>query len=314
LLYAVLRSISEKKGGGNVAEPGLRREKATMYVQPGLLHRCDPTVPPLPIVVDVSRSGREYPPDMRSAVSFTTIHDNVSMYVEEIWGDTPKFGGTMLYALFPHMYIDANRHELDIDPELVEGKWPVELQPDVSKRGLGLLKSKSRYGEPVQEKKLTYGEVEDRLNRYHRPYHAELRSIVDRHKSAFGFVYHLTCHCMSAVGAPTHVDAGKERADFCIGDRNGAGASEEFVHNFGKELGALGYTHTRNMPYDGGEIVRRYGNPSEGIDSIMVEINKKRFMDTKTFRKTEGFDSIKTAANALLSALSKSANERIRGR
>lgn len=283
-----------------------------MHVQPGLLHRYDPTSPPLPIVIDVSRSGREYPPDMRSQVSFTSIHDNASMYVEEIWGDAPKHGGTLLYALFPHMYIDANRNELDIDPELVEGEWPVPLQPEVSKRGLGLLKSKSRYGEPVQEKKLTFAEVEDRLNRYHRPYHAELRSIIDRQMAAFGFVYHLTCHCMSAVGAPTHIDPGQERADFCIGDKNGAGASEAFVQAFEKEIKALGYTSTRNMPYDGGEIVRRYGNPSQGIDSIMVEINKKRFMDTKTFMKTEGFASIKTAANALMEALAKSARERIR--
>jgi N-formylglutamate deformylase len=284
-----------------------------MHVQPGLFYRYDPTIQPLPIVIDVSRSGREYPPDMRSQVPFTAIHDNVSMYVDEIWGDAPRFGATLLYASFPHMYIDANRHELDIDPELVEGEWPVPLQPTVSKRGLGLLKSKSRYGEPVQERKLTYAEVEDRLNRYHRPYHAELRSIIDRHKSSFGFVYHLTCHCMSAVGAPTHIDAGKERADFCIGDLNGAGASHEFVELVGKHINSLGYTYSMNMPYDGGEIVRRYGNPKEGVDSIMVEINKRRFMDVKTFLKNDGFEDIKAAANAIVTALANSARERLRG-
>jgi N-formylglutamate deformylase len=283
-----------------------------MHVQPGLLYRYDPVTYPVPLVIDVSRSGREYPPDMRSQVPFTAIHDNASMYVEEIWGDAPKYGGTLLYALFPHMFIDANRNELDIDPDLVEGEWPVPLKPEVSKRGLGLLKSKSRYGEPVQEKKLTYAEVEDRLNRYHRPYHAELRSIIDRQKAAFGFVYHLTCHCMSAVGAPTHVDPGQERADFCIGDRKGIGANEEFVQAFEKELKGLGYTFTRNTPYDGGEIVTRYGNPAEGIETIMVEINKKRFMDVKTFRKNDGFEGIKTAANALMEALAKSARARIR--
>ncbi|MFY0022224.1 N-formylglutamate amidohydrolase, partial [Acinetobacter baumannii] len=91
-------------------------------------------------------SGREYPVDMRSPVPFTAIHDNVSVYVEDIWADAPRYGATMLQALFPHMYIDANRDELDIDPDLVEGEWPVPLRPTVSKRGLGLLKSKSRYG------------------------------------------------------------------------------------------------------------------------------------------------------------------------
>ena len=282
-----------------------------MHVEPGIFYRYDPVAEPLPLVIDVSRSGREYPHDMRSQVSFTAIHDNVSMFVEEIWGDAPKYGGTLLYALFPHMFIDANRHELDIDPELVEGEWPVALQPDVSKRGLGLLKSKSRYGEPVQEKRLTFAEVEDRLNRFHRPYHAELKSIIDKKKAEAGFVFHLTCHCMSAVGAPTHIDPGVERADFCIGDLHGNGASSDFVAMVEAEIAKLGYSSTRNMPYDGGEIVRRYGDPANGVQTIMVEINKRRFMDTATFRKTAGFREIKEAANALMQVLGEAAKARL---
>jgi N-formylglutamate deformylase len=275
-----------------------------MFVEPGVFYRYDPTDAPVPLVVDVSRSGREYPVDMRSQVPFTAIHDNASVYVEDIWGDAPRYGATLLYALFPHMYIDANRHELDIDPELVEGEWPVPLQPTVSKRGLGLLKSKSRYGEPVQERKLTYDEVEERLDRYHRPYHRELKSIIDRAKSGHGRVYHLSCHCMSAVGAPTHPDPGEERPDFCLGTMNGKSASEGFTTRVAEVIRGQGFSCTINHPYTGGELNRRYGDPANGVESIMVEINKKRFMDTKTFRKTAGFAEIKAGANQVLKALS----------
>ena len=284
----------------------------SMFVRRGVFYRFDPTDLPLPIVVDVSRSGREYPVDMRSQVSFTAIHDNLSAYVDDIWIDTPRFGGTMLYALFPHMYIDTNRHELDIDPELIEGEWPVPLQPTVSKRGLGLLKSKSRYGEPVQERRFTYAEVQERLDLYHRPYHAELRSLIDRAKSAFGFAFHLSCHCMSAVGAPTHPDAGKERADFCLGDMSGTSATKPFIEMVASVIRKQGFSCTINDPYTGGEINRRYGDPQNGIDSIMVEINKKKFMDVKTFRKNEGFPAIKAAADAVLAALAKEARGRIK--
>ncbi|MGL4291083.1 MAG: N-formylglutamate amidohydrolase [Phreatobacter sp.] len=282
-----------------------------MFVEPGLFYRHDPVTLPVPIVVDVSRSGREYPVDMRSPVPFTAIHDNVSVYVEDIWADAPRYGATMLQALFPHMYIDANRDELDIDPDLVEGEWPVPLRPTVSKRGLGLLKSKSRYGEPVQERKFTFAEVEERLNRYHRPYHRELKSIIDRVKSSYGFVYHLSCHCMSAIGAPTHPDAGEERPDFCLGNIGETSASGKFTEAVAETIRAQGYSCTINQPYPGGEINRRYGDPAGGVESIMVEINKKRFMDVKTFRKNDGFDSIKTAANAVLAALAQAARQRI---
>jgi N-formylglutamate amidohydrolase len=282
-----------------------------LFVEPGIFYRHDPIHLPVPVVVDVSRSGREYPIDMRSPVPFTAIHDNVSAYVEEIWGDAPRYGATMLQALFPHMYIDANRHELDIDPELVTGDWPVPLQPTVSKRGLGLLKSKSRYGEPVQERKLTFAEVEDRLDRFHRPYHRELRSIIDRVRSSYGFVFHVTCHCMSAIGAPTHPDPGKERADFCLGDMNGSSASRGFVESIAAVIRERGFTCTINDPYTGGEINRRYGDPASGIETVMVEINKKRFMDVATFRRSDGFNDIKAAANAVLSALAAAARERV---
>ena len=275
------------------------------HVEKGLFYRYGPTVPSVPLVVDVSRSGREYPTDMRSPVSFTSIHDNVSMYVDEIWEDTPKYGGTMLYALFPHMYIDANRHELDLDEALLAEPWPVELQPTSSKTGLGLLKSKSRYGEAVQEKKFTRAEVEDRMDRYYRPYHRELKSIVDSMKAESNTVYHLSCHCMSAVGAPTHRDAGQERADFCLGNISDGEvtSSTDFIEFVAETIRAQGFTCTVNTPYSGGEINRRHGDPENGVESILFEINKSRFMDVDTFRKTDGFDAIKNGVNVVLETL-----------
>jgi N-formylglutamate amidohydrolase len=260
----------------------------------------------------VSRSGREYPEEFRSNVPFTVLHDNVSMYVDQLWGKAPEHGATLLYASFPSFWIDANRNELDIDAELIEGEWPVPLQPTVSKRGLGLLKAKSRYGEPVHERKLTVAEVTERIERYHRPYYAELEQNIARLKSAFGFVYHLSCHCMSAVGAPTHPDPGKPRADFCLGDVGGKTASREFIEFAKNTIESLGYRCTVNDPYNGGELNTRFGNPKAGIDSIMVEINKKLFMDVNTFKKTAGFERVQADVTKVLAAIANRARERAR--
>jgi N-formylglutamate amidohydrolase len=201
------------------------------------------------------------------------VHDNVSVYLEEFYCTAPEVGATMLYALFPNTYIDTNRDELDIDPELLDGEWPVPLKPSVSVRGLGLLKSKSRYGEAFHEGKLQVADVMARLENYHRPYHAELKDIIDRMHKAWGFVYQISCHCMSAVGAPTHPDPGQERADFCIGNLDGKTATPEFMEFLHGVIKDLGYTCTVNMPYAGGELNRRYGKPEAGIESVMLEIN-----------------------------------------
>jgi N-formylglutamate amidohydrolase len=251
-------------------------------------------------------------------VPFTVLHDNVSMYVDRLWEAAPRKGATLLYALFPNTYIDVNRDEQDIDPELIEGVWPTPLKPTASKRGLGLLKSKSRYGEPMQERKLTPAEVIHRLDRYYRPYHAELRELIDSLKRDFGFVYQLSCHCMSAVGAPTHIDAGKERADFCLGNLGNVDgqsaaktADEEFMRFLADTIKSLGYTCTTNYPYGGGELIGRYGAPHQGVQSVLVEINKKLFMDIRTFEPNEGFARLQSDIGQILDAVANHARAHI---
>lgn len=281
-----------------------------VHVVPGLFLRHEPEAAPVPVVYDVSRSGREYPPDYRSPVPFTDVHDNVSMYVEELYAAAPKSGATLLYCMVPNTYVDMNRHELDIDPDLLAEPYPVALQPTVSKRGLGLLKTVSRYGKPMHEKKFTVAEIEHRLATYHRPYQAELKRILDETKAKHGVAFQISCHCMSAIGAPTHPDKGQPRADFCIGDMEGTSASPEFRDFLVETLKNMGHSVTANFPYTGGELNRRYGDPKNGVESVMIEINKKLFMDIKTFLKTPGFGEVKPHIDKLIAAIADYARSR----
>jgi N-formylglutamate amidohydrolase len=284
------------------------------YIVPGVLHRYDPVGREVPVIVDVARSGRDYPVDFRSPLPFSVLHDNVSMYVDELCANAPRFGATMLYALFPNTYIDINRSELDIDPELIDGEWPAPVAPTVSKSGLGLFKSKSRYGEALQERKLTVAEATERLEKYYRPFHAELKRNLDRLKASYGFVYQLSCHCMSAVGAPTHRDPGRPRPDFCISGVRGATASASFLAFVEQTIAAQGYSVKIDDPYVGGELNTRYGAPADGIESIMIEINKKLFMDVATFKRKPEFDAVKQAVERLMQAVADHARAAIGGR
>ena len=275
-----------------------------IHAEPGLFLRYEPLAAAVPLLVDVSRSGREYPKEYRSPLPFTTVHDNVSMYVEDLWAGAPAVGGTLLYCCFPNTWIDVNRNVLDIDPALVDGVWPVKLAPTArTLEGLGLIKTKARYGEPFQERKLSVAEIEERLERYYHPYHAELSRIADDLHARFGRLTQISCHCMSAVGAPTHPDAGQPRADFCVSDLKGKTASTQALALVVDTLKSYGYSVSVNTPYIGNELVRRIGDPARGIDSIQVEINKKLFMDTKTFRPTAGLTKVRADLDRLLAVL-----------
>jgi N-formylglutamate amidohydrolase len=298
--YAILFQAKTRGDGDAMSQ-------RSIHVEPGLFLRYEPVGRAVPLLVDVSRSGREYPREYRSPLPFTTVHDNVSMYVEDLWGGAPDVGATLLYCSFPNTWIDVNRNELDMDPAVLDGQWPVELQPTArTLEGLGLIKTKARYGEPFQERKLTVAEVEERLNVYYRPYHAELKRIADDLYARCGRLQQISCHCMSAVGAPTHPDAGKPRADFCVSDLKGKTASKAAMDLVVDTLRSYGYSVSVNEPYIGNELIRRIGDPAKGIDSIQVEINKKLFMDTKTFRPTDGLAKVKADLDGLLGVLAAS--------
>src|SRR3954468_20698572 len=111
-------------------------------LEPGIFIRHEPTMAPAPVVIDVSRSGREYPPEFRSPIPFTVLHDNVSMYVDDLFAECSAHGATYLYCSFPHTFVDVNRHELDLDPAILDGEWPVPLKPHLrTLKGLGLIKT-----------------------------------------------------------------------------------------------------------------------------------------------------------------------------
>ncbi|HZR03961.1 MAG TPA: N-formylglutamate amidohydrolase [Burkholderiales bacterium] len=274
-----------------------------IVVNPGVFLRHDPMGTPAPVLVDVSRSGREYPCDFRSPLPFTEVHDNASMYVEELCGDAPRLGATLLFASFPNTYIDTNRSSSDIDESLIEGKWPGPItHSDFTERGLGLLKRLSRYGTQMQERKLTVAEVQERLSRYHEPYHQELSRILGKLHEQHRAAWQLSFHCMSAVGAPTHVDPGKERADFNLGDVHGKTCNPDFMRFLAETLQGLGHSVSLNFPYYGGELIKRHSDVTRNINSVFIEINKRMFIDTKTFKKTEGFDRTRNSVRALIAS------------
>jgi N-formylglutamate deformylase len=273
-------------------------------VKPGIFLRYDPAGTPAPVLVDVSRSGREYPPDFRSPLPLTEVHDNVSMYVEELCGGAPQLGATLLFALFPNTYVDTNRSDADIDESLIEGKWPGPIaQSDFTERGLGLIKRLSRYGTKMQERKLTVAEVRHRLDSYHEPYHQELSRILTGFHRERGAACQLSFHCMSAIGAPTHADPGKERSDFCVGDVKGKTCTPAFLDLVVGTLRGLGHSVSVNFPYYGGYLTSRHSDPAKGINSVFIEINKRMFIDTKTFLRTEGFEPTRRSIDALMRAV-----------
>jgi N-formylglutamate deformylase len=274
------------------------------HLIPGVLYRRDPVGDAVPLVVDSPHNGIHWPADFDHQVTEAELMTSVDAYVDELFGDAPQIGATLIAALFPRAYIDPNRAEDDLDEKLIDGEWPHPLNPSRKTAfGMGVVRRIILKGRPLYDAPLPAASILWRLEQYHRPYHAALSAALDRAHAAHGAVFHINAHSMKPVGNAMNEDAGVPRPDFVLSDREGTTCDVKYIDCAVELLRDMGYAVSVNDPYKGAEIVRRHGDPKSRRHSLQLEINRKLYLDGETFMKTEGFQVLKRNLDAFLAEL-----------
>jgi len=146
--------------------------------------------------------------------------------------------------------------------------------------------------------------VQRRIEVFHQPYHRAVRDHIEATHARFGRSWHINCHSMNAVaGAQGEGGAGRARADFVVGDRDGTTCDAGFTEFVRAFLANLGHDVRVNDPYKGVELVRAYSNPAEGRMSLQLEINKRLYMDEATRTKSDGFEPLQRQLTTLIDAV-----------
>jgi len=257
---------------------------------------------PVPLVLDSPHSGTDYPEDFGCAVPVEILRQAEDSYVDELYASGPEVGATLIAARFPRSYIDPNRSLLDIDSALLEAPWPGPAIPSAkTRKGIGLIWRVLDSGESIYARKLGVEEVKQRIVRYHQPYQRAVKDALDRAHDHFGAVWHLNLHSMPAVsGNISEEGPGKPRADFVLGDRDGATCEPEFTTRVAETLRGMGYEVKLNDPYKGVELVRAFSDPKAGRHSLQIEVNRKLYMDERTRTKSAGFAALERNLATLL--------------
>ncbi|PWC32609.1 N-formylglutamate amidohydrolase [Azospirillum sp. TSO35-2] len=264
----------------------------------------------LPVLFDSPHSGRVYPADFQVICPHPLLRQAEDTHVEELFATAPDHGATLLCALFPRTCIDVNRAVDDIDPALLDGAWPTPLHPTArSMMGMGLIRSMLRPGVPLYDGKLPAAVVADRIDRYYRPYHAQMRATLDRLAERFGAVWHVNCHSMPSTLGPDGRDP--LAADFVIGDRDGTTSEAGFVALVAETLRGFGHRVAINDPYKGVELLARYGDPARGRHSIQLEINRRLYMNEETLERHDGFARLKGEIDTLIRRIADHAERRV---
>ena len=261
--------------------------------------------PQAPLVLDSPHSGFEMPADFGSVRTVEELRDGEDCFIDELWAPAAARGVPLLAALFPRTYLDPNRHAADIDPDLLAEPWP---QPMVSSGkaaiGKALVWRTLDDGRPIYDRRLAVAEVQRRIDLCHRPYHAELRRLLDAAHARFGDVRHINCHSMNAVsGSMGEGGAGQVRPDIVLGDRDGTSCTPDFTAFVREVLAGFGYDVKVNDPFKGVELVRAHSNPAAGRHSLQLEVNKRLYLDPATLQKTAGFATLQAHLMQLVDRL-----------
>ncbi len=238
---------------------------------------------PLPVLIAVPHAGRVYPGEilanMRDAgLSQLRLEDR---YVDRLGVEVAKQTGTgLLVAHAPRAMLDLNRAHDDVDWDMVVGAKERAPRHSISNRrarsGLGLVPRRlPGFGE-IWRDKLSAGELEERIETIHRPYHSFLKRELERIRGEWGAALLIDLHSMPPLRTPS----GQDRApQIVLGDRFGASCHGSLIARAFRFLEAQGSPSAHNRPYSGGYVLDRHASPGRGVHAIQVEVCRSIYLD-----------------------------------
>src|SRR4051794_19197430 len=113
-------ALRESQENPEAAAPGEKAES------PAAFEILRPARQSTPLVLASPHSGDRYPAEFlkQAKLDRATLRLSEDCYVDELMAAGPNYGAPLLKALFPRVYVDANREALELDPLMFEDRLP----------------------------------------------------------------------------------------------------------------------------------------------------------------------------------------------
>lgn len=231
-----------------------------------------------PILVSIPHNGEqvvEECPWLKELDEVTLMYD-VDRFVADMYQSALDQHKIPTVITPYHRYVvDCNRWPTDVDCDSLEGSDnPSGSHPT------GLHWRKTTAGYVLFKNPLSRKLHEDILKKYYEGFFRNIDSLYESlNKTGTENIYHLDIHSMPSRGTDAHRDPGEYRADIVIGNEKEQTASAEWTNQVMTAYQNQGFEVSLNYPYTGGTIVEKYGNPKEGRQALMIELNRKLYMN-----------------------------------
>ncbi|MCO5731240.1 N-formylglutamate deformylase [Rhizobium sp. SSA_523] len=221
-----------------------------------------------PVILGFPHTGTEVP-----AAVWSRLNDNGRRLADTDWHIDRLYNGllpnaTSVRARFHRYVIDANRDPAGIS--LYPGQNTTGLVPITDFDGQAIW---STGREPDA------ADIDDRLKRFHTPYHAALASEIARVKSIHGIAVLYDCHSIRSR-IPFLFEG--VLPDFNIGTNLGTTCASEFESAAASVAAeAHGYSCVLNGRFKGGWTTRHYGQPEDHVHAIQMELAQSSHLSSE---------------------------------
>jgi len=244
--------------------------------------RLGPDMAATPLVCAVPHGGRIYPPALFSvsAVPHAILEQLEDRYADLLIAKAVQNNAVAVVARVARAWIDLNRGEEDLDPELRDPPHSGPPQTARAKSGLGLLPR--RVGRrDLWRQPPTAESAAARIANIHRPYHAAVAAALDQACRRFGYAVLIDCHSMPSL-------TGIRPARVVIGDAHGRSAGKGIAAEVARAARNQGFTAAINAPYAGAHSLARHGRPGDNVHALQIEVDRALYLERDMRAPSDG--------------------------
>ena len=244
----------------------------------------------IPLMVNIPHSSTYIPPEIKSTF---LLKDNdlqeellriTDRYTDELFSCVTELGGiSVLY----------NYSRLVLDPE----RFRDDKKEVMAAKGMGAIYTKDSNGRKLRE--INESERNLLLQNIYDPYHEAITNEVQELIHNFNKCLIIDVHSFPVIPLPYEIYQDIERPHICLGTDPYHSPEDliKFVQSFFEDINL---TTENNSPFEGCYVPSKFLHQDKRVKSIMIEINRKLYMNESTGEKNDSFTEIKRIIRRLI--------------
>jgi N-formylglutamate amidohydrolase len=134
-------------------------------------------------------------------------------------------------------------------------------------------------------------------NTHHKKFYEKVTNILKTHNKCLI----IDCHSFSSIPLPYELNQDKIRPDICIGTDN-FHTSDKLTEYLSDLFKSRGYKVEIDKPFAGTIVPIEYYGKNPKIQSVMIELNRKLYMDEITSSKNSNYQKLKQDINDIINS------------